>query len=110
MQALFLLITVAVLVAILISDIATAVLDPRTREAELAMATIRSSAARPRGSPRPLELAGARRGRRRCPRQAADLRRPLAAADGAAITVNRKATAGHGAAGPVLLSWACSLG
>ena len=31
MQALFLLITVAVLVAILISDIATAVLDPRTR-------------------------------------------------------------------------------
>jgi peptide/nickel transport system permease protein len=33
MQALFLLITVAVLVAILISDIATAVLDPRTREA-----------------------------------------------------------------------------
>ncbi len=33
MQALFLLITVAVLVAILISDIATAVLDPRTRDA-----------------------------------------------------------------------------
>jgi peptide/nickel transport system permease protein len=33
MQALFLLITVAVLVAILLSDIATAVLDPRTREA-----------------------------------------------------------------------------
>jgi peptide/nickel transport system permease protein len=33
MQALFLLITVAVLVAILISDIATAVLDPRTRGA-----------------------------------------------------------------------------
>jgi peptide/nickel transport system permease protein len=32
-QALFLLITVAVLVAILISDLATAVLDPRTREA-----------------------------------------------------------------------------
>ena len=33
MQALFLLITVAVLVAILISDIATAILDPRTRAA-----------------------------------------------------------------------------
>ena len=32
MQALFLLITVAVLVAILASDAATAVLDPRTRE------------------------------------------------------------------------------
>ncbi len=34
MQALFLLITVAVLVAILLSDVATAILDPRTREAE----------------------------------------------------------------------------
>ncbi len=33
MQALFLLITVAVLVAILISDLATAILDPRTRAA-----------------------------------------------------------------------------
>jgi peptide/nickel transport system permease protein len=33
MQALFLLITVAVLVAILISDLVTALLDPRTREA-----------------------------------------------------------------------------
>jgi peptide/nickel transport system permease protein len=33
MQALFLLITVAVLVAILLADIATAVLDPRTRSA-----------------------------------------------------------------------------
>jgi peptide/nickel transport system permease protein len=33
MQALFLLITVAVLVAILIADIATALLDPRTRTA-----------------------------------------------------------------------------
>jgi peptide/nickel transport system permease protein len=33
MQALFLLITLAVLVAILISDIATALLDPRTRDA-----------------------------------------------------------------------------
>jgi peptide/nickel transport system permease protein len=33
MQALFLLITVVVLVAILLSDIATAILDPRTREA-----------------------------------------------------------------------------
>jgi peptide/nickel transport system permease protein len=33
MQALFLLITVAVLVAILVSDIATALLDPRTRDA-----------------------------------------------------------------------------
>jgi len=33
MQALFLLITVAVLVAILISDVATAILDPRTRAA-----------------------------------------------------------------------------
>ena len=33
MQALFLLITVAVLVAILISDVATAILDPRTRGA-----------------------------------------------------------------------------
>jgi peptide/nickel transport system permease protein len=33
MQALFLLITIAVLVAILISDIATAILDPRTRDA-----------------------------------------------------------------------------
>jgi peptide/nickel transport system permease protein len=33
MQALFLLITVAVLVAILIADIATAILDPRTRTA-----------------------------------------------------------------------------
>jgi peptide/nickel transport system permease protein len=33
MQALFLLITVAVLVAILLSDIATAILDPRTRDA-----------------------------------------------------------------------------
>ncbi len=33
MQALFLLITVAVLVAILISDLATAILDPRTRGA-----------------------------------------------------------------------------
>jgi peptide/nickel transport system permease protein len=32
-QALFLLITVAVLVAILLSDIATAILDPRTRAA-----------------------------------------------------------------------------
>ncbi len=31
MQALFLLITVAVLVAIFLSDIATALLDPRTR-------------------------------------------------------------------------------
>ena len=31
MQALFLLITVAVLLAIFISDIATALLDPRTR-------------------------------------------------------------------------------
>jgi len=34
MQALFLLITVAVLVAILLSDIATAALDPRTRAAK----------------------------------------------------------------------------
>ena len=34
MQALFLLITVAVLVAILLADIATAILDPRTRSAE----------------------------------------------------------------------------
>ena len=33
MQALFLLITVAVLVAILLSDVATAMLDPRTRGA-----------------------------------------------------------------------------
>jgi peptide/nickel transport system permease protein len=33
MQALFLLITVTVLVAILLSDMATAILDPRTREA-----------------------------------------------------------------------------
>jgi peptide/nickel transport system permease protein len=33
MQALFLLITVAVLVAILLSDVATALLDPRTRTA-----------------------------------------------------------------------------
>jgi peptide/nickel transport system permease protein len=33
MQALFLLITVAVLVAILISDVLTVWLDPRTREA-----------------------------------------------------------------------------
>ncbi len=33
MQALFLLITLAVLVAILLSDIATALLDPRTRDA-----------------------------------------------------------------------------
>ena len=33
MQALFLLITVAVLVAILIADVATALLDPRTRTA-----------------------------------------------------------------------------
>ena len=33
MQALFLLITVAVLFAILLSDIATAILDPRTRGA-----------------------------------------------------------------------------
>jgi peptide/nickel transport system permease protein len=33
MQALFLLITVAVLLAILIADIATALLDPRTRTA-----------------------------------------------------------------------------
>ena len=33
MQALFLLITVAVLLAILLSDIATALLDPRTRTA-----------------------------------------------------------------------------
>ena len=33
MQALFLLITVAVLVAILVADIATALLDPRTRTA-----------------------------------------------------------------------------
>ena len=33
MQALFLLITVAVLLAILISDLATAILDPRTRGA-----------------------------------------------------------------------------
>ena len=33
MQALFLLITVAVLVAILLADIATAILDPRTRAA-----------------------------------------------------------------------------
>jgi len=32
-QALFLLITAAVLVAILLSDIATAILDPRTRSA-----------------------------------------------------------------------------
>jgi peptide/nickel transport system permease protein len=31
MQALFLLITVAVLVAILLADIATAIFDPRTR-------------------------------------------------------------------------------
>ena len=35
MQALFLLITVAVLVAILLADIATAILDPRTRTARL---------------------------------------------------------------------------
>jgi peptide/nickel transport system permease protein len=34
MQALFLLITVAVLVAILLADIATAILDPRTRTAD----------------------------------------------------------------------------
>jgi peptide/nickel transport system permease protein len=34
MQALFMLITIAVLIAILLSDIATAVLDPRTREAK----------------------------------------------------------------------------
>ena len=34
MQALFLLITVAVLVAILLADIATAVFDPRTRSAQ----------------------------------------------------------------------------
>jgi peptide/nickel transport system permease protein len=34
MQALFLLITVAVLVAILLADIATAIFDPRTRSAE----------------------------------------------------------------------------
>ena len=33
MQALFLLITVGVLVAILLSDLATAILDPRTRGA-----------------------------------------------------------------------------
>jgi peptide/nickel transport system permease protein len=33
MQALFLLITVAVLVAILLADIATAIFDPRTRSA-----------------------------------------------------------------------------
>ena len=33
MQALFLLITVAVLVAVLIADVLTAWLDPRTREA-----------------------------------------------------------------------------
>ena len=33
MQALFLLITVAVLLAILVADIATALLDPRTRDA-----------------------------------------------------------------------------
>jgi peptide/nickel transport system permease protein len=33
MQGLFLLITVAVLVAILIADVLTAILDPRTREA-----------------------------------------------------------------------------
>ena len=33
MQALFLLITLAVLVAILLADIATALLDPRTRAA-----------------------------------------------------------------------------
>jgi len=33
MQGLFLLITVAVLFAILLSDIATAILDPRTRGA-----------------------------------------------------------------------------
>jgi peptide/nickel transport system permease protein len=33
MQALFLLITVAVLLAIFVSDIATALLDPRTRSA-----------------------------------------------------------------------------
>jgi peptide/nickel transport system permease protein len=33
MQALFLLITVAVLIAILIADIATAIFDPRTRSA-----------------------------------------------------------------------------
>jgi ABC-type dipeptide/oligopeptide/nickel transport system permease component len=33
MQALFLLITVAVLLAILLADIATAVFDPRTRSA-----------------------------------------------------------------------------
>jgi peptide/nickel transport system permease protein len=32
MQALFLLITVAVLIAILAADVATAILDPRTRE------------------------------------------------------------------------------
>jgi peptide/nickel transport system permease protein len=34
MQALFLLITVAVLVAILLADIATAIFDPRTRDAK----------------------------------------------------------------------------
>jgi len=33
MQALFLLITVAVLVAVLLADIATAIFDPRTRTA-----------------------------------------------------------------------------
>jgi peptide/nickel transport system permease protein len=34
MQALFLLITVAVLVAILLADIATAIFDPRTRSSQ----------------------------------------------------------------------------
>jgi peptide/nickel transport system permease protein len=34
MQALFLLITVAVLLAILVADVATALLDPRTRAAQ----------------------------------------------------------------------------
>ena len=48
MQALFLLITVAVLVAILLADIATAIFDPRTRRREPAATTVTGPArARP---------------------------------------------------------------
>ena len=90
MQALFLLITVAVLVAILLADIATAILDPRTQER-------RSDACRPSPTGQP------RRGRRRRARGSGDADAP--ADVWRAVARNRKATAG---ADPAARSSSCS--
>ena len=88
MQALFLLITVAVLVAILLSDIATAILDPRTRTARLAMAMMPSlrrppAAAAGRGCPTGRCRSRGRRARPRagpgCPARCGPTARPPSA-------------------------------